>query len=431
MQTESELEKKLISENQQLKAAVEELSVLNDIATAITTTQSLEQIVELIIQKCTKHLHVEQGVIMILDEANESNPFQTMIRKQDSFPNILPYRFDSQLAGWMLKHQAPLLINDLQNDARFKFSQESNFPIKTLLSVPLQLKGKMTGVITVFNKRSSAGFSSGDQRLLSIIAAQSAQVIENARLLKKEQALLKIQEELRMAKDIQLNLLPKEIPAVKGYDISAVNLPASEVGGDYYDFIKISDSKLAFCLGDITGKGMPAAMLMANLQATLRSQAAIQKNLVDILKTSNILLFHSTEPNKFATLFYGELDFSKHILMYCNAGHESPMHLISNNVSRLKTGGLLLGCFEEAEYEQGLLELSQNEVLVIFSDGVTEAMNEDEELYGEEKLHSVITENQNMSSKDLADKIIDSVKNHSSQTAQSDDITLMVIKRVV
>ena len=430
MNPDTELENKLVAENQRLKIAVEELSILNDIATAVTSTQSLEQIVELIVQKCIKHLSVEQGVVMILDEQDKQNPFRTMIRKQDSQLKALPYRFDIQLTGWMLKNKKPLLINDLKSDNRFNYSIDNSIPIDTLLSVPLQLKGKMIGLITVFNKRSSEGFSANDQRLLSIIAAQSAQVIENARLIQKEQALLKIQEELRMAKDIQMNLLPKKFPVIDRYDIFAINESASEVGGDYYDFIKFSESKIAFCLGDITGKGMPAAILMANLQATLRSQAAVQKSIKDILQNCNIFLFHSTDSNKFATFFYGELDSSKNLLTYCNAGHDSPFVLNEDKISRLDKGGLLLGCFELAEYQQESKEIALNEVIVIFSDGVTEAMNENEEEFGEDKLKLLISSNSNLSSKQLAEKIVGEVKKHSMNVPQSDDISLMIIKRI-
>ena len=216
METLNKEQTKLKEENSRLKAAVEELAILNDIATAITSTQSLEKIVALIVQRCIKHLKVEQGVVMLLDEQDAEKPFQTMIRKQDSSINILPYRFDSQVTGWMLKNKSPLLINDLKGDSRFKFTDETNLPVKTLLSVPMSLKGKMIGLLTLFNKKSEAGFTGDDQRLLSIIASQSAHVLEHARLLQKEQQLLKLEEEYRMAKEIQLNILPKQIPEISG-----------------------------------------------------------------------------------------------------------------------------------------------------------------------------------------------------------------------
>jgi len=420
---------KLQEENSRLKAAVEELAILNDIATAITSTQSLEKIVALIVQRCIKHLKVEQGVVMLLDEQDTEKPFQTMIRKQDSSTNILPYRFDSQVTGWMLKNKSPLLINNLKSDSRFKFSDETNLPVKTLLSVPLSLKGKMIGLLTLFNKKSESGFSADDQRLLSIIAAQSAHVLEHARLLQKEQQLLRLEEEYRMAKEIQLNILPKQIPSINGYDIFALNIPAREVGGDYYDFIKLTGDKIAFCLGDITGKGLPAAMLMANLQATLRGQALTQKNVSDNIKNSNLLLFNSTAENRFATLFYGELDFVNNSITYCNAGHDAPISILENKITRLTEGGLLLGCFDFAEFEQVNKQIEPGELLLIYSDGVTEAMNISNEEFSEDKLLSTLKINANLPAKQLIEKIVSEVKVHSSKVEQSDDITLMIIKR--
>lgn len=419
----------LIAENLKLKLAVEELSILNDVATAITSTQSLEKIIALIVQRCIKHLKVEQGAVMILDEQDSSKPFQTMIRKQDSSMEILPYRFDSQLTGWMLKNKSPLLINDLKNDKRFNFASEMELPVKTILSVPMSLKGRMIGLLTVFNKKSESGFSPDDQRLLSIIAAQSAHVLENARLNQKEQDLLKMEEEFRMAKEIQLNILPKEIPSIKGYDIHAINIPAREVGGDYYDFIKLPGEKIVFCLGDITGKGLPAAMLMANLQATLRGQSFTQNSVKDSIKNANILLFNSTASNRFATVFYGVLDYTNNTVTYCNAGHDAPIDIKGNQLNRLEEGGLLLGCFDIAEYEQVTKNIEVGEAIIIYSDGVTEAMNEINQEFSEERFISIIKSNANLAAKELIDLILKEIKAHSGSVPQSDDITLMIIMR--
>lgn len=419
----------LVAENQKLKLAVEELSILNDVATAITSTQSLEKVIALMVQRCIKHLKVEQGAVMILDEQDAAKPFQTMIRKQDSAIEILPYRFDSQLTGWMLKNKSPLLINDMKNDKRFNFSGEIEMPVKTILSVPISLKGRMIGLLSVFNKKSESGFSQDDQRLLSIIAAQSAHVLENARLHQKEQDLLKMEEEFRMAKEIQLNILPKEIPAIKGYDIHAINISAREVGGDYYDFIKLPGDKIAFCLGDITGKGLPAAMLMANLQATLRGQSFTQNSVKGIIKNSNVLLYNSTASNRFATTFYALLDYQNNSITYCNAGHDAPIDIKGDQINRLDEGGLLLGSFDFAEYDEATKNIEVGESIIVYSDGVTEAMNEINQEFGEEKFISLVKANQNLPAKELIDLIIKEIKAHSGNVAQSDDITLMVVKR--
>lgn len=358
----------LAEENKRLRLAIEELSVLNDIATAIASTQSLTEVVNLIIQKCVKHLKVEQGAVMLLDEQDPSKPLHTIVRKQDSQANVLPYRLDNQLVGWMIKNKTALLINELARDHRFRDIGDFELSIRSLLSVPLILKGRMIGLIAVFNKKEDAMFSADDLRLLSIIATQSAQVIENARLYQEEQALLKLQEEMRMAREIQINLLPTTPPKIPGYDIAARTIPAKEVGGDYFDFLQLNDHLLAFGVGDVSGKGMPAALLMANLQATLHGQVAAGV----CIEKSNTLLFHGIDSTKFATLFFGILDSKTNELCYCNAGLDFPFLIRTNKtVDRLKTGGVVLGFVPHFSYNEDRIAINLGDVLLLNSDGIT------------------------------------------------------------
>jgi sigma-B regulation protein RsbU (phosphoserine phosphatase) len=423
---------RLEQENQRLRRALEELAVLNEIATAISSTLTLDQIVDLMVQKSVKHLKVEQAAVMLLDEQKQENPFQTMVRRADSSNEILPFRLNTQLTGWMLKHQKPLLVNDFQNDDRFKGLAGVDFSIRSLLSVPLISKGRMIGIINVFNKKAEEGFTSEDQRLLSIIGTQSAQVLENARLLEEEKTLMVMQEEMRMATEIQINLLPKEQPLCSGYDIAGKSIPAKEVGGDYYDFIQIAGNKncLAFCLGDVTGKGLPAAMLMSNIQATIRNQTLVENPPNDCMKHANTLMFHSTGLGKFITLFYGILDTQQHTLTYSNAGHDSPF-LFSDSAepTRLEIGGVVLGFVPQYSYSEETIPINPGSRLVLYSDGITEAKNELDEEFGEERLQRVITENCTLSSEELIDKIIASVKEYAGKTPQGDDMTIVIVTR--
>ena len=179
------------------------------------------------------------------------------------------------------------------------------------MCVPLSLKRQLIGVLTVFNKRAAEGFTESDQRLLSIIAAQSAQVIENARLYEEEQALREMRRDLEVARNIQMKLLPKSAPEIAGFDIAGKSVPAQNVGGDYFDFLPAGEQRFAICLGDVVGKGMPAALLMANVQATIRGQNLLQPSAGECLGRSNRLLYESTDSDKFVTLFYGILDPSR------------------------------------------------------------------------------------------------------------------------
>jgi len=291
-------------------------------------------------------------------------------------------------------------------------------------------KGHMTGLLAVFNKKAGAGFSEDDQRLLAIIASESSQVIDNARLAEKEKTLLHVQEELRLAYEIQNNLLPKEPPNMPGYDIAGKSVPAKEVGGDYFDFLTVEENRLAFCLGDVSGKGLPAALLMANLQAAVRSQTMAGTSLTSCLERANSLLFRNTSPEKFATLFFGCLDIGDHILHYCNAGHNHPF-LITDKIEplRLSEGGLALGCFETFPFEENQVQLNPGDRLVVFSDGISEAVNNADEEFGEARVYDMAVANRGVSAAKLIEKILQEVGRHAGVRPQMDDMTLVVIQR--
>jgi sigma-B regulation protein RsbU (phosphoserine phosphatase) len=419
----------LQAENLQLQRAVQELAIINEIATAINSTMTIEQIVQLMVQKCVKHMNVEQASVMLLEDTDISKAFHTMVRQSDSRSEVLPYRLNNQLTGWMLKNKTPLVVNDLMSDPRFVKDESVQLTISSLLSVPLISKGEMIGIITVFNKKSGE-FDNNDKRLLSIIATQSAQVIENARLLEEEQQLFVFQEELRTAAEIQNKLLPQEPPLIECFDIAGKSIPAKTVGGDYFDFMKTDYQQLMFCLADVTGKGLPAALLMANTQATIRGQAINTSSPAKSVANANRLIHHNTGMGKFVTLFYGLLDCHKFQIKYCNAGHDHPMLFRNGKLhDRLTTGGLVLGFLPEYDYQEDAIFLEPGDVLVIYSDGVTEAMNENDEEFGEDRIQEIVENNYRLSAKEMVEHIISAVRDHAGRVSQSDDITLMVIRR--
>jgi sigma-B regulation protein RsbU (phosphoserine phosphatase) len=294
----------------------------------------------------------------------------------------------------------------------------------------MMAKSELRGVLTVYNKKDGKPFAEDDQRLLAIIAGQSGQVVENARLYEKEKTLVKMQEEVRLAARIQTELLPKSAPTIAGYEIVGRSIPAQEVGGDYFDFIPIDEHRIAFCLGDVTGKGLPASLLMANLQATLRGQTLTTGSPKTCLERSNQLLYQSTSPEKFATLFYAILDLQNHQIHYSNAGHDNP-YLCSGHTAtkRLKTGGIPLGMLPDFSFEQESVSLEDDSILVAYSDGVTEAMNVQEEMFGEERIAAVIDQHKLAPASEIIDHLVSAVKTFAAGHPQSDDITVVVMRR--
>jgi sigma-B regulation protein RsbU (phosphoserine phosphatase) len=242
--------------------------------------------------------------------------------------------------------------------------------------------------------------------------------------------MIRLQEEFRLARSIQNNLLPKTQPDLPGYDIAGGTIPARSVGGDYYDFIPLSDTRVALCLGDVSGKGMPAALLMAHLQAAVRGQTLLKVSPSRCLGHSNTLLYHSTDVDRFATCFYGILDAEEHCLCYANAGHEHPL-LFRGGGDResLDKGGIVLGILEEASYSEADIPVGPGDVLVIYSDGITDAADGGEEEFGLERLQAIIDRNRHVSAQELVRCIIGEVEKYAGDTPQTDDMTLVVIKR--
>ena len=415
-------------ETRRLRRAVEELSVLNDLSRAIGASLNLQDIMQTIIHRSLRAIHAEQGVITLVDqEANQS--MKTLVRTMVSSSKHAQFHFNQSLLGWMHLNKKPLLITEPKTDERFRGVQWDE-SIHSLLCVPMMAKSNLIAVLTVYNKRDGGQFSEEDQRLLAIIAAQSAQVVENARLYEEEQALHRMKEEVRLAARIQVDLLPKSSPEIPGYDIAGRSIAAQLVGGDYFDFVPMEGGRYAICLGDVSGKGLPASLLMANLQATLRGQTLLNPPAKLCLQRSNKLLYQSTSSEKFVTLFYSILDPSTHTLSFSNAGHDAPMLFArGGDIRRLETGGIVLSILEEFPYEEESATLTPGDTLVIYSDGITEAINPNQELFGEERLLATIRSHRDATANEMIDHIVATVKAHAGPTPQADDMTLVVIKR--
>ena len=418
----------LVEENQRLKRAVEELSILNDLARAIGASVNSQDIMHTIIHRSLRAINAEQGVITLVDpEAN--SPMKTLVRTMASSAQSPQYHFNQSLLGWMHLNKRPLTLNDPVNDTRFRGVQWDS-SIRSLLCVPMMIKSELKGVLTVYNKKDGKQFTDEDQRLLAIIAAQSAQVVENARLYESEQALLRMKEEVRLAARIQTDLLPSSAPVVEGYDIAGKSVPAQVVGGDYFDFIPTNDHRIAICLGDVSGKGLPASLLMANLQATLRGQTLLTLSPKVCVERANKLLYLSTSPEKFVTLFYAILDPKLHQLAFSNAGHDNPFLLgADGGTQRLWTGGVVLSILEDFSYDEETVSMGPGDILVIYSDGITEAVNPAEEQFGDERLAVVIRDHRQENAAGLMESIIKEVTAFAGGRAQADDMTLVVVKR--
>ena len=416
-------------ENQQLRRAVEELSVLNELSIAISSSRGTEEVIQTIIRRSIKAIGAEQGVITMVGE-DASDPTKTLVRTMASSGDREAYSPDQNLLGWMYINRKPLVINDPRGDSRFQGVNWSD-SVRSLVSVPMQVHSRLIGILTLYNKKRGGEFSTEDQRLLSILAGQSAQVVETARLYEEEKKLATVQQELNLAYEIQTNLLPSTAPDIQGYDLAGISIPAQSVGGDYFDYIQIDDYHWGMALGDVSGKGMPAALLMSNAQATLRGQCAFGLSVHETVERSNRLLSGSIRRGSFLTLFFGCLDVISGSFKFTNAGHNRPyVRRVDGTLETLTLGGLVVGFMPTQKYAEDSFSFDVGDTLFIFSDGVTEAMNEQREEYGEERLEAVLREIGDVPAQKYIDVVHSKVKEHTGSAPQNDDITMLVVKRV-
>ena len=306
---------------------------------------------------------------------------------------------------------------------------------ETLLCAAVKTEGVVYGSLCVGRMGPGRPFTARDLKLGDVLASQAAIAIENSILhrsrLMEEQARFRIEEEMRLAREIQANLLPLSPPKLPGYDIACRSVPALSVGGDYYDFIPIDEGRVALCVADVSGKGMPAALLMANLQATIRSQTLDDVSPKSCARRSNQLLYRSTDLGRFATCFYGVLDVKSGRLTYSNAGHDHPIVLCAGGEEvALIAGGPVLGAFDDQAYEEGSVTLEPGQVLVAYSDGITESFDPHGRPFGVTGLRAALAAAGGGCARDILEAVLAAANAHAGNRPQWDDMTLVVMRRL-
>ncbi|MDC1067919.1 PP2C family protein-serine/threonine phosphatase [Candidatus Kapabacteria bacterium] len=397
------------------------LETLFSISKDFSLILSKEQIINMLTYSLMGQLVVNKFAIVLQDESNN--------------PEIIANRFGKEPTLSMLKEIIKLekcsTIEELTNDGKID-EQEIIFleSINAGVLSPMQVSGVSKGWLILGEKLNKESFTEENLQFIEAIGNTSIIALENERLVHQEIKKKQLEKEMNLALDIQKNLLPKNSPQIENYDIYGMSLPSRSVGGDYFDHIKIDDNRILLLIADVSGKGLPAAMIMANLQSSLRLLAPMDLDLNTIINSVSKLLFQNTSSDKFVTMFLGILDIKNHKITYSNAGHNPP-YLIRNNKleSSLSAGGLILGLLEnDIEYEVGELTLEKGDLLFLYTDGITENKDSKGEEYGEDRLQKYLESNSNLHSKELLDELVDILKIFSFGSSQYDDITGLALK---
>ena len=297
------------------------------------------------------------------------------------------------------------------------------------LVVPMISQDELVGFIGLSRKSTRFRYSYEDVTLLGVLANQMVIAMNNARLYQESLEKQKLEEELALARQIQVGLLPKVCPKGEFFEFSAFIQPARQVGGDYYDFLETGEGRVGIAIADATGKGIPAAMLISLVHASLRAEVKNRLCPSRVIANINQLILSSTSSEKFATMFYGELDPQSRKLIYCNAGHNYPMVIHQDGrVEFLDTGGLILGAFQEAIYERGEVLFEKNDTVFFYSDGLTENFNDKDEEFGEKRVLDLLLKNRSLDPERLKEKVIEESTNFTGGIPPYDDFTIVVLK---
>jgi sigma-B regulation protein RsbU (phosphoserine phosphatase) len=283
------------------------------------------------------------------------------------------------------------------------------------------------GVLYLDSREKGSLLSNSTRAALETLATEAAVAIENARLYRETMEKARMEQEMRIAAEIQQALLPKAGRSGAYFRAAAASLPCRSIGGDFFDYVDLSDGSLGFALGDVAGKGPPAALLSAMMQGIFAAQAASNDPPSQTIRRVNLALYRRGIESRFVTLMYGALQADGH-LTYCNAGHNPPLIVGREGFRRLEAGGPIVGLFESASYEEETVQLSAGDWLIIFSDGISEALSATGEEYGEARILSCVTANTGVEPQRMLEALFSDVREFSKGAPQSDDITAMVLR---
>jgi len=393
-------------------SAVQELNAMRTVSQMVTANIALDDLLALILNKLLTTINAERGTIFLVDEAQGELWSRVLLDPVGPLSEIR-VKIGQGIAGLAAQTGETLNIPDAYADPRFnrQFDQVTGFRTRSMLAAPmLNPQQKIIGVVQLLNKAGGA-FTPRDERLLAAMTSQAAISIENARLYQQELAQQILQRELDTAHAIQASFLPDVLPQHPGWDIAALWQPVRSVAGDFYDFYPLDDGRLGVVMADVSGKGIPAALFMALCVTMLRFGMNLGLPPREALRQTNERLIADQRSRMFATAFVCYLDLDDGRLATANAGHNPPLayRAASGAIETIDARGVALGVFEAASYEGQLAHLDAGDILVLYTDGITEAINPDEDEFGEGRLRDLIAEHAGLSARALADRVIEAV----------------------
>ncbi|HUS08986.1 MAG TPA: SpoIIE family protein phosphatase [Pyrinomonadaceae bacterium] len=405
------------------------LALISKVGITLLSSSTLEQTLEQIVSLVFEAVPADRCLLMMRDVHSEEMRV-AVARLRDRVGEVGEIRVSRNVMDEVVMRGKSVLTSDAQHDPRFASGTVVLQGVRSVLAVPLGVSEKVFGIIYADSPIAEGRFTEDHLKVLTTLASVAAIRVENARLVEARFQQERLERELQLAMEIQQRFQPTAPPVVMGYEFQGISFPCYEIGGDYYDFIKRDDGRLVIALGDVSGKGTAAALLMSSLHASIHAQTGSHDTLVETISAVNRYLAENIPSNRFVTLFYAELDPESGAVSFLNAGHNPPLIVhAAGTVEQLASGGLPLGIKADAEYREGRTHLQPGDVLVIYSDGVTEAASPNGEEFGPTRLYEVVSRNVDASAAGIRDRIESALTKFSQGTQAADDITLVIVKR--
>lgn len=405
------------------------LALISKVGITLLSSSTLEQTLEQIVSLVFEAVPADRCLLMMRDEHSEEMRV-AVARLRDRVGEVGEIRVSRNVMDEVVIRGKSVLTSDAQHDPRFASGTVVLQGVRSVLAVPLGVSEKVFGIIYADSPIAEGRFTEDHLKVLTTLASVAAIRVENARLVEARFQQERLERELQLAMEIQQRFQPTAPPLVPGYELQGISFPCYEIGGDYYDFIQREDGRLVIALGDVSGKGTAAALLMSSLHASIHAQTGSHDTLVETISAVNRYLADNIPSNRFVTLFYAELDPGSGALSFLNAGHNPPLIVhAAGTVEQLASGGLPLGIKADADYREGRTHLQMGDVLVIYSDGVTEAASPSGEEFGPTRLYEVVSRNVDASAAGIRDRIESALTKFSQGTQAADDITLVIVKR--
>ncbi len=414
---------------------VDKLRMLLDITKKISRSLDLQEVLNLVMDTLDSLIPYDAAGIFILQcrdpdqvpEGEEPCTFKAESVRGYDIDELsgLHLKLGEGFIGSVALSATPLISPDVRNDPVYINARDRT---RSEMVAPIISNDEVIGVFDLESDELNA-YSNDDLDVLMLLASQVAIIIEKVMLHEQMIETKRLQGQLEVARQVQLELLPPRDPELPGYDISAYNYPSEEVSGDYYDWVRIYDDEIGIVIADVSGKGVPAAILMAFLRASLRAATHIGYATNISLAKVNYLLWESIERNQFVTAFHGILDASNRTMSYSNAGHNPPLLLKANGETQIiEHGEIPLGMFRGTRYHQYHLLIEPGDVLVLYTDGVTEALSPEGVEFGRDRLLQAVKENCEQSARELIASLEMAVLGWTANAGASDDVTFFVIK---